>query len=97
MRKDIAVVIMDAATIAAINLLISAQKAGIGSIKLPTPAFYNFKTCPASLGAGFASALADKILMQIPAHPCGAFISVGDWTPTSKLTTYRGGSLRRLR
>ena len=69
---------MDAATIAAINIRKTTRKAGIGSMKLPTPAFYNFKTCPASLGAGFASALADKILMQIPAHPCGAFISVGD-------------------
>ena len=37
------------------------------------------------------------ILLRITAHPRGAFISVGDWTPTEKdlllLTTCRSGSL----
>ena len=41
MRKDIAVVTMDAALIAATNGLTAAQKASFGSIKLPSPAFYN--------------------------------------------------------
>ena len=38
-----------------------------------------------------------KNLIRITAHPRGAFISVGDWTPTEKylllLTTCRSGSL----
>ena len=37
------------------------------------------------------------IPIRITAHPRGAFISVGDWTPTETnlllLTTWRGGSL----
>ena len=37
------------------------------------------------------------LLFRITAHPRGAFISVGDWTPTEKylllLTTCRSGSL----
>ena len=40
-----------------------------------------FQDSPASLGAGFESASADIILLRIPAHPRGAFISIRDKIP----------------
>ena len=42
----------------------------------------------ARLGAGFGSALADIIPNRIPAHPCGAFISVGDCDPPLRQAGY---------
>ena len=50
---------------------------------------------PASLGAGFGSALLTSFFLRIPAHPRGAYIR-GRLTPATDtdllLTAYRGGS-----
>ena len=42
----------------------------------------------ARLGAGFGSAPADIIPNRIPAHPRGAFISVGDCDPPLRQAGY---------
>ncbi|MCR5518629.1 MAG: DUF4417 domain-containing protein, partial [Lachnospiraceae bacterium] len=43
---------------------------------------YPFKSRTARLARRIRSALADRFPFRIRAHPRGAFISVGDWTPT---------------
>ena len=60
---------------------------------------YKFKTCSRVLRAGFGSALADIILIRIPAHPRGAYIRWGlnPATDTSLIpTACRGGGIPHL-